>query len=91
MTRCLNCNSILKENERTCVRCGAPADGHISSSAFRERFAWTIKVIFFASLTTTVASLFSDRTPPFWMCLVTSLILLLVMSSATKMSDQANR
>ena len=91
MTRCLDCNGILKVNERTCFGCGATVDGYTPHSAFGERFAWTMKVIFFASLTLTVTSLFTDKTPPFSICLIASLIMLLVMSSATKMLEQGSR
>jgi hypothetical protein len=90
MTRCLDCNGILKQGERSCFGCGATADGYSSRPVFGERFAWIMKVIFFASLTLTVASLFTDRTPPFSICLITSLILLLVTSSAAKMLEQGS-
>ena len=91
MTRCMNCNGILKQSEKTCFGCNTIAAGYTRQSGFGAGFAWTIKAIFFASLTLTVASLFTDQTPPFSVCLVTSLVLLLVMSSANKMSDASNR
>ena len=91
MTRCLSCNGILKPGEKTCFGCSAPAPGYSTNSGFGARFAWLIKIVFFASVTLTIASLFTDSTPPFSICLVTSFILLLIVSSADKMSESGNR
>ena len=76
MTRCLNCNGIMKASEKSCYGCGDRAEGVRASSG--GGFLSTLATIgFFGSLFLTIASLLvPDLTPPFMPCLVASLVLL---------------
>lgn len=87
MTRCHDCNSIITPRDVKCLTCGGPAPGHEQHSGFGSSFASLTKILFFAAATITVGSLFSDQTPPFSVCLVSTIVLLLAMKSADKMTD----
>ncbi len=75
MTRCLNCNGIMKASEKSCYGCGDPAENLSKGSG---KFVSTLASIgFFGSLFLTIAALLvPDLTPPFMPCLIASLILL---------------
>ena len=89
MTRCRDCNSSLKPDEKECWSCGAAVVQKESArSIFGTRFASLITILFFASAVLTVASLFIDATPPFWKCLITTVVLLFVRSSAGQMLEK---
>ena len=88
MTRCMNCNGILTRGETECFGCGTRAPRAKSRPMFGDRFAVVIKAAFFSSLILTAVSFFTDRTPPFSHCLVASVILLFIMSSANQMKEK---
>ena len=75
MTRCLNCNGIMKAGEKSCYGCGNPAENVRSGSGgFLSALA---SIGFVGSLFLTIASLLvPDLTPPFMPCLIASLVLL---------------
>lgn len=91
MTRCLNCNCILRADEPTCYACNAPAPVDPSKHNNRQRFASILTILFFLSLALVVCSVFTDLTPPFSVCVAVSVILMLVRSSARQMSESGNR
>lgn len=51
------------------------------------RFRVVLKILFILSAILTIASLFFDATPPFSRCAITTLVLLVVMSSANQMKE----
>jgi hypothetical protein len=93
MPRCVNCNGILKADEKQCYACDTPVfdEKSRSRSARQQHFATCIKMMFFLSLALMGVSMFTHYGPPFSTCLVTSLVLLLVMSSANHMLEKKGR
>ena len=75
MTRCLNCNGIMKAGEKSCYGCGERAENvSTASGGFLSTLA---SIGFFGSLFLTIASLLvPDLTPPFMPCLIASVVLL---------------
>lgn len=89
MDKCRDCNSSIKTGELACYNCGAPVKVvDTAQTVFGKRFASFLNVAFFASAILTVASLFTDYTPPFMRCLMLTLILLVIRSSATQMMEK---
>ena len=88
MVRCRECNAGLKKEEAQCYACGAAQDKDNAAANFRRKFAFLIKVAFFASAGLTVASLFLDATPSFVKCAAVTLVLLFVKNSADQMRDR---
>ena len=89
MDKCRDCNSTLKTGELECYNCGASVIlRETRQTVFGKRFASFLTVAFFASALLTLASLFVDFTPPFMRCLMLTLILLLIRSSAVQMMDK---
>jgi hypothetical protein len=88
MNRCTNCNGALRDDEVTCFVCGDAVKLVTSKVALRERFRTGVKIAFYFSCVLTVASIFlSDYTPSFVKCLTSTIILLLVKSSADQMFE----
>jgi hypothetical protein len=86
MNKCVNCNGSLQKEETTCFVCGSAVPVETNKVALRERFRSAVKLAFYGSAVLTVASLFlSDYTPSFVKCLISTVILLLVKSSADQM------
>jgi hypothetical protein len=53
----------------------------------QDRFRIGVKIAFFCSGGLTIASLFTSFTPSFVKCLVTTVVLMLVKSSADQMAE----
>lgn len=86
MNKCVNCNGSLRSNEVTCYVCGTAVPVVSKATAMKERFCSGVKFAFYGSAALTVASLFlSDYTPSFVKCLVATVILHFVKSSADQM------
>jgi hypothetical protein len=88
MMKCVNCNGSLQKDETTCFVCGTAVPVVTNKMPMRERFRAGVKLAFYSSAPLTVASLFlSDYTPSFVKCLTSTVILLLVKSSADQMFE----
>ena len=87
MSKCPSCNGTLRKEETECFMCGAPVPQAKTQLSLQDRFRIGVKYAFFASGALTVASLFTDFTPSFVKCFVTTLILMLVKSSADQMAE----
>ncbi len=87
LRRCRDCNSTLTNTETLCFTCGAAVPRELGSMLGR-RFTKLITYSFFGSAVLTVASLFFDFTPSFIKCLASTLVLLLVKSSADQMFEK---
>jgi hypothetical protein len=88
MNRCANCNGSLQKDETTCFVCGSNVPVITNKVALRERFRSGVKLAFYGSAILTAASIFgSDYTPSFVKCLTSTVILLLVKSSADQMFE----
>src|ERR1017187_4984829 len=86
MMKCVNCNGSLQKDETTCYVCGTAVPVQTNQVTLRERFRSGVKIAFYGSAILTVASIFvSDYTPSFVKCLTSTIILLLVKSSADQM------
>ena len=86
MQRCASCNGTLLREETKCFLCGTEVPPLKTAVPFHERFRKVIKACFIFSACLTVLSLFFSFTPSFSKCLVATLTLLLVKSSADQMS-----
>lgn len=78
----------MKDDETVCWACGAVCQQHMPASSLGKSFASLINIAFVISAAMTVASLFFDATPPFSKCIVATIILLLVKSSADQMLEK---
>lgn len=87
MTRCASCNGTLSKDETSCFLCGTPVPVEHAKASLQERFRTAVKVAFIGSSALTVASLFVPYTPSFIKCMVMTLVLLLVKSSADQMFE----
>jgi hypothetical protein len=88
MNRCRECNATMTKTETTCLGCGSELEVITQTDRWGGRFRVIIKILFFASAALTIASLFWDATPPFSRCAITTLVLLVVMSSADQMKER---
>lgn len=88
MLKCGGCNGSLKPDEIVCFQCDTPVPPAREKIPVSARFGTVIKVAFILSAVMTVASLFFDFTPSFIKCLVATMVLGLVKSSADQMSDR---
>ena len=88
MTRCLACNGILKQGETVCYACGDGVPKEASKNPWTKRFSLLITLAFLASLVLTGVSFFSNRTPPFSVCVAASVILLFVKRSADQLREK---
>jgi hypothetical protein len=91
VTRCLNCNCILRSDETSCYSCSAVAPVDPGKPTTQTRIASVVTILFLLSLPLLVASFVTDVTPPAPICVGVSLILMLVRSSARQMSDSGTR
>jgi len=85
MNRCRECNSVMTKEETECLACGSVTEQKSGMDHVGKGFVVIISMMFFASAGLTIASLFMDATPPFSRCLVCTLVLLVVKSSAAQM------
>jgi hypothetical protein len=88
MNRCVQCNATMTKTETVCLGCGSELEVTTGTDRWGGRFRVTVKILFFASAILTIASLFFDATPPFSRCAITTLVLLVVMSSANQMTER---
>ena len=87
MQRCASCDGTLLKDETKCGMCGAEVPPLVKQVPLRDRFRNVVKGALYFSGALTVASLFCDFTPSFTKCMVATLTLLLVKSSADQMSS----
>jgi hypothetical protein len=88
MDRCRECNSSVKTGETACFNCGSAVRLKEVGPGLAERFVLVSKIIFILSAIMTVASLIFSATPPFWKCLVATVVMLFVKSSAEQMLEK---
>ena len=87
MTKCLTCQATLQKHETKCFLCGTEVVPDTKKLTLLERFNSGAKVALIVSSLLTVASLFTNVAPPFIKCMVATVILYLVKSSAQQMWD----
>jgi hypothetical protein len=88
MNRCRECHAVMTKTETVCLGCGSQLEVSTKMDSVTGGFRSVINVLFIASAIMTVASLFFDATPPFSKCLVSTLVLLVVKSSAGQMVER---
>jgi hypothetical protein len=88
MNHCRECNATMTKTETVCLGCGSELEVETRADRLGGRFRVVIKVLFIVSALLTIASLFFDATPPFSRCAITTLVLLVVMSSADQMTER---
>ncbi len=87
MTKCSSCHGTLRNGETSCFICGVAVPPERAKTSLMDRFRVAIKVAFIFSGLLTIASLFTDLTPSFVKCLLATVILMLVKSSADQMAE----
>lgn len=87
MNRCVQCNATMTKTETVCLSCGSELEVSTRTEEWGGRFRVVLKILFILSAILTIASLFFDATPPFSRCAITTLVLLVVMSSANQMKE----
>jgi hypothetical protein len=87
MLRCRDCNSSLTKEEKECFTCGHPVEVDTRQSTFGRQFATVIKFVFLFSLAMVPLSLFMESLS-FNKCLMTTLVLFFVRSSADQMLEK---
>jgi hypothetical protein len=85
--KCVTCSGTLTKTEAKCFMCGTLVVPNRTSATLQERFFSIVKVGLIISCILTVASIFTDYVPSFTKCMVATLILGLVKSSAKQMSE----
>jgi uncharacterized membrane protein YvbJ len=88
MQRCRECNSSLKKDETECYTCGTPVVAKTAQATMKTRFVTIINILFLISAAMTVASLFITIPISFMKCMTTTLVLLIVKSSAAEMREK---
>jgi hypothetical protein len=88
MNRCRECHAVMTKTETVCLGCGSQLEVSSKMDHVTGGFRSVINVLFIASAIMTVASVFFDATPPFSKCLVSTLVLLVVKSSAGQMVER---
>jgi hypothetical protein len=88
MNRCRECNSVMTKTETVCLSCGSELEKKTGADHFGNGFIRLLSIMFFGSAALTIASLFFDATPPFSRCLICTLVLLVVRSSASQMQTK---
>jgi len=88
MNRCRECHAVMTKTETVCIGCGSALEVATGKDKMTGGFRTIINILFFASAGLTVLSLFVDATPPFSKCLVCTLVLLVVRSSAGQMIER---
>jgi hypothetical protein len=87
MTHCESCNGLLRNDEVKCYRCDAPVIPRFTTKvSANDRFRTGLKIAFILSALMTAAHLFVSFNPSFTVCLVVTIVLMLVKSSADQMS-----
>jgi hypothetical protein len=87
MTHCESCNGLLRNNEVKCYRCDAPVIQRFSTKvSANDRFRTVLTIAFILSGLMTAAHIFVSFDPSFVICLVVTIVLMLVKSSADQMS-----
>ncbi len=89
LTRCLDCNATLKNDELACYACGTRVEGR-SKSNFGAGFTTFLTILFVTSTLLTLGSLFVEGTPPFGQCLMVTVVLLIVRGSAGGMVSKSS-
>jgi len=87
MQKCASCSGTLRNDETTCFICGTAVPPRVKKATLADRFRTFTKYAFIFSSVLTVASLFFSFTPSFTKCVVATLVLSLVKSSADQMSE----
>ena len=88
MNRCRECTSVMTKTETVCLACGSAADKSTTTDKMSGGFRTMLNILFISSCVLTVASLFFEFTPPFTKCAVSTLVLLIVKSSAGQMIER---
>jgi hypothetical protein len=88
MNRCRQCNATMTKTETVCIGCGSGLEVTTGTDQVGSAFRVILKILLAISAIITVASLFFDATPPFSKCLVSTLVLLVVKSSADQMLER---
>lgn len=87
MEKCRECNSILKKGERACYLCGSQVERADAGAALGGLMLKTINLLFIISALCCAGHLFLTFNPPFSKCLVATLVLGVVKSSAGQMVE----
>ena len=87
VTKCAMCHGTMQKDETKCFLCGAELPPDRTKKTLQERFASIVKGALIFSAVLTVASLFTDFTPSFIKCSITTVVLGMVLKSAQQMRE----
>lgn len=87
MEKCLECNSILTKEETVCIQCGSAVHREDTKKSLPAHFATVVNVLLIVSALLTVTSLFF-RTLSFSRCILATLVLGIVKSSANRVLEK---
>ena len=91
MNRCRECHAVMTKTETVCLGCGSQLEVSTGKDQLTGGFRTVINILFIVSAVLTVLSLFLDATPPFSKCLISTLVLLVVKSSAGQMIESKKK
>jgi len=96
MERCDDCNAVMKKDESVCLSCGAKASRRYAQAKKRSKFSRLVDFALYISLAFTAAAIFVPAKlltvdlglamPPVSKCLMASVILIVIRSSAKEMT-----
>lgn len=79
---------MMRNEELTCFRCQSTIAPREEGVTYKDRLRTALTVAFILSGLMTVASLFTNYVPSFVKCLVVTVVLMLVRSSAQQMAEK---
>jgi predicted amidophosphoribosyltransferase len=89
MERCLDCNSLLKKEEKVCWECGAAQKTHQSTAT--NSLASAVKLAFWGSFALLLVSPFVERAPSTMLCLLVTAALLFLSRTLQDGVQQVGR
>jgi hypothetical protein len=89
MMKCPSCHATLRNEETKCFRCDSVIEPPVKKVTIQDRFRSGLTVAFVLSCMLTIGSIFTDLLPSFTKCLVVTVVLLLVRSSAQQMAEKS--
>jgi len=93
MNHCRECNATMTKTETVCLGCGSALEVKTGTDQVGQGFRVVIKILFIISAIMTVASLLVPSSlipglPSLSKCMVSTLVLLIVKSSADQMMER---
>ncbi len=85
--KCVACHATMHKSEKVCTMCGSEVPADPNKVTIQQRFLTVLKVGFIFSAVLTVASIFTNYTPSFMKCMMTTLVFGLATNSMHQMRE----